>query len=75
MNECLVDNLCLNEGTCGNTPGSYTCSCIDGWEGDNCQTGREKFILLLLKISIVLILLKTKLYFTHIYSYAHRTNS
>ena len=40
VNECL-DNPCKNGATCVNTPGSYNCSCITGWEGLQCQTGRE----------------------------------
>ncbi|KAK9054945.1 hypothetical protein SSX86_026024 [Deinandra increscens subsp. villosa] len=38
INECDdPDNLC--DGICTNTPGSYTCSCKDGYVGDGLKNG------------------------------------
>ena len=31
---------CENDGTCVRAPGSATCDCPTGFEGDNCQTGK-----------------------------------
>ena len=42
VDECL-NNPCLNEGVCENTQGSYTCICVEGREGNNCQTGKIYF--------------------------------
>ena len=42
VDECL-DSPCLNEGTCENTQGSYICRCVEEWEGNYCQTGRNHF--------------------------------
>ena len=32
------NNPCQNDGTCAVSGNSYTCSCPDGYSGDNCQT-------------------------------------
>ena len=37
INECLINNPCLNDAVCENTPGSYICRCKPGYEGDLCQ--------------------------------------
>lgn len=37
INECLVNNPCLNDAICENTPGSYICRCKPGFEGNLCQ--------------------------------------
>ena len=29
---------CQNAGTCTDGLNSYTCTCLDGWTGDNCET-------------------------------------
>ena len=29
---------CQNDGTCIDGINSYTCACLDGWSGDNCET-------------------------------------
>ena len=39
INECL-NNPCLNGGTCENVEGGYTCRCVAGWEGPECDTGK-----------------------------------
>lgn len=39
VNECEDEALCQNNGTCSNTEGSYVCSCVEGWQGHNCETG------------------------------------
>ena len=38
IDECVGDP-CLNSGNCSNTPGSYKCECIKGFEGKNCEKG------------------------------------
>ena len=37
-NDC-DPNPCQNGGLCADNVGSYTCTCADGYEGDNCETG------------------------------------
>lgn len=39
INECL-SNPCQNGGTCSNHINSYTCACVLGYTGTNCQTSR-----------------------------------
>lgn len=39
-NECLIEGLCENGGTCVDTQGSYKCKCILGWGGQNCEKGK-----------------------------------
>jgi len=35
IDECVVDNGgCSSEATCTNTPGSRTCTCIEGYDGN-----------------------------------------
>ena len=42
IDEC-ASNPCQNDGGCtAERPGSYSCNCIDGYGGNNCETG-EKF--------------------------------
>ena len=31
--------ICLNNGTCVDTSGSYYCLCENGWTGNNCEIG------------------------------------
>ena len=31
------DNPCKNSGTCRDYPGNYTCECLPGFMGENCQ--------------------------------------
>ncbi|XP_053406675.1 protein eyes shut-like isoform X2 [Mercenaria mercenaria] len=39
VNECSLNGrgVCLNDGNCTNTPGSYICTCDTGWSGKNCN--------------------------------------
>jgi Notch-like protein len=37
IDECL-NSPCQNGGTCVNSAGSYTCTCLAGYEGTNCET-------------------------------------
>lgn len=39
VQECSTINPCLNNGTCFNNNGSYSCQCTEGWQGQNCETG------------------------------------
>ena len=39
INECLSDP-CQNGATCNNTPGGFTCQCVDGYTGPLCQNGK-----------------------------------
>ena len=32
-------NPCANSGTCTDYYDGYSCDCVDGYEGDQCQTG------------------------------------
>ena len=40
VNECQSIDLCVNNGTCINTNGSYICNCTDGWQGQHCDLGK-----------------------------------
>ena len=45
INECLnIPNLCENGGTCVDNDGSYTCTCLAGYEGPNCQDSKILFL-------------------------------
>lgn len=37
IDECTtIANLCPTTATCTNTPGNYTCTCLEGFRGKNC---------------------------------------
>lgn len=38
VNECLAEP-CANQGTCINSNGSYSCVCVEGWQGMHCDEG------------------------------------
>jgi len=35
---CTSTSPCLNGGACTDLPGSYSCACVAGYSGDNCET-------------------------------------
>uniref|UniRef100_A0A8R1DQT0 Uncharacterized protein n=1 Tax=Caenorhabditis japonica TaxID=281687 RepID=A0A8R1DQT0_CAEJA len=37
-NECIVEDICLNNGTCINLPGSFRCQCPRGFSGKFCES-------------------------------------
>ncbi|MBA0870397.1 hypothetical protein Goshw_011841 [Gossypium schwendimanii] len=39
IDECETQKPCYEFGTCHNTPGSYKCSCREGFEGDGRKNG------------------------------------
>ena len=41
--EC-ASSPCQNGGTCTDGVDAYTCACVSGWEGEECQTGELLFI-------------------------------
>ncbi len=40
VDECFL-RPCKNGGTCSNSPGSYSCQCVEGYTGRDCQTGNH----------------------------------
>ena len=40
ISECS-SNPCQNLGTCNDGVNMYTCTCADGYAGDNCETGEK----------------------------------
>ena len=36
----MYPNLCEHGGACTDGVDSYTCTCVTGYEGDNCETGK-----------------------------------
>lgn len=49
MDKCQ-NKQCMNAATCDNNEGSFTCTCVNGWEGFLCDQG----IFLSLYLSIYL---------------------
>ena len=41
IDECH-NNPCNNSVSCTNSVGGYTCNCIGGFEGKNCEVGKRK---------------------------------
>lgn len=39
INECEVYFPCMNNGTCSNRNGTYECTCMEGWQGHDCEKG------------------------------------
>ena len=39
VQECEIEGICQNGGTCTELLGSYDCNCATGYEGTNCETG------------------------------------
>ena len=40
VNVC-ASNPCRNGGTCRSSGSGYTCSCISGWTGTRCESGKD----------------------------------
>ena len=45
IDEC-ASVTCLNGATCEDGVNTYTCHCLDGYEGDLCQTSRPYVFLM-----------------------------
>lgn len=42
VDECSAfPNICQNGATCANTEGGYSCICVNGYEGQNCEVNRD----------------------------------
>ena len=39
IDECS-SSPCQNGGTCTDAVNSYTCACVDGYNGDDCETSK-----------------------------------
>ena len=48
IDECLesLDNCDVNYGSCNNTIGSFTCTCVSGFSGDgtNCSSKTHSYV-------------------------------
>ena len=40
IDECAT-NPCQNGGSCTDQVNGYTCSCVDGYDGTDCETGND----------------------------------
>ena len=47
IDEC-ASSPCQNGGTCNDAVNSYTCQCVPGYTGSNCEIGKN-----LLSVSII----------------------
>lgn len=45
IDECATDP-CQNGGSCTDLVASYSCVCVAGYEGNNCETGTKYFLFL-----------------------------
>ena len=78
IDEC-ASSPCQNGGTCIDALNAYTCNCIPGYEGDNCEIGkiRQNLALFLvyqmsnLKENVISI----KLYFMHYQKLSRNTHN
>ena len=43
IDEC-APNSCQNGGTCADAVNSYTCTCVAGYTGYDCETGKIKIL-------------------------------
>ena len=45
---CAYKKPCQNGGECSSSGDNYTCSCVEGFQGKNCENGKlklnEKFV-------------------------------
>ena len=41
IDECTMYNPCENNGLCQNAVGSYSCNCVAGFTGTNCESGKK----------------------------------
>ena len=39
---CAYKKPCQNGGECSSSGDSYTCSCVEGFQGENCENGKLK---------------------------------
>ena len=40
IDDC-INVTCENGGTCRDSPGSFSCDCVNGYTGPECQTGKH----------------------------------
>ncbi len=41
INDCISPDTCKNGGSCTDGVNSYTCACVAGYSGTNCETGKS----------------------------------
>jgi len=47
VNECVNNNgNCHSQAKCTNTPGSFTCTCLDGYSGDGITCSGDEWTIL-----------------------------
>ena len=76
IDEC-ASSPCQNGGTCIDALNAYTCNCIPGYEGDNCEIGKilQNLVLFLVYHMLILIamVISIKLYVMHYQKLNHNT--